>query len=150
MNGRIGLVGCVKKKQSAPAPAGDLYTSTLFLGRRAFVERTCARWFILSAKHGLVDPATVLEPYDETLKGAATARRRAWSGSVADQLRAALGPLRGLTFEVHAGADYLDHGLERALHRDGAHVLRPTQGMGLGKQLAFYANQSSKGERDPH
>ncbi|MEX0754979.1 MAG: DUF6884 domain-containing protein [Actinomycetota bacterium] len=142
MGGRIGLVGCVKKKQSASAPARDLYTSALFRGRRAFVERTCARWFILSAKHGLVDPSTVLEPYDETLKGAPTATRRTWSESVADQMRTVLGPLRGLTFEVHAGADYLDFGLERALLGDGADILRPTRGMSLGKQLAFYANQA--------
>jgi hypothetical protein len=52
---RIGLVGCVKGKRSRPAPARELYTSALFLGRRAFVEATCERWFILSAKHGWDD-----------------------------------------------------------------------------------------------
>jgi hypothetical protein len=64
---RVGLVGCVKSKQSQAAPARELYVSPLFRGRRAWVERTCDRWFILSAKHGLVEPDRVLAPYDEIL-----------------------------------------------------------------------------------
>ena len=56
---RVGLVGCVKKKGSSPAPAGDLYISPLFIGRRRFVEASCDRWFILSALHGLLDPDQV-------------------------------------------------------------------------------------------
>jgi hypothetical protein len=47
---RIGLVGCVKSKRSQAAPARELYSSPLFRGRRDWVERTCDRWFVLSAK----------------------------------------------------------------------------------------------------
>ena len=36
---RIGLVGCVKEKAGTARPARDLYVSTLFVGRRAYVER---------------------------------------------------------------------------------------------------------------
>jgi len=43
--GRIGLVGCVKSKLDHVAPAGELYTSDLFLGRKAYVERSCGRTF---------------------------------------------------------------------------------------------------------
>lgn len=41
--------------------------SALFRGRRAYVERTCDRWFVLSAKYGLVESETVVAPYDQTL-----------------------------------------------------------------------------------
>jgi hypothetical protein len=55
------------------APAGDLYVSSLFMGRRRFVEASCDRWFILSALHGGVDPDEVIEPYDESLVASRTA-----------------------------------------------------------------------------
>ena len=64
---RIGIVACSKTKLATPAPAKDLYTSPLFKAARAYCERTYDRWFILSALHGLVEPETVIEPYDVTL-----------------------------------------------------------------------------------
>jgi hypothetical protein len=135
---RVGLVGCVKLKQSGAAPAKDLYVSPLFRLRRAYVERSCGRWFILSAKHGLVEPGNVLEPYDESLGDAPRASRLQWSERVHVQLASRLGDLRRYTFELHAGASYTDSGLAAALLKDGAKVENPTAGLGLGKQLGFY------------
>ena len=62
---RIGLVGRVKSRGPS-SPARDLEMSPLFRGRRSWVERTCQRWLVPSALHGLVDPE-VVEPYDLTL-----------------------------------------------------------------------------------
>jgi hypothetical protein len=141
--GRIGLVGCVKGKRLQAAPARDLYSSDLFLGRRAFVERTCERWFILSALHGLVAPSRVLEPYDRTLKDASAAERRAWSALVVEDLKRTLGNLDGLTFEVHAGTEYREYGLRQGLEREGARIEVPARGLRMGEQLAFYRGQST-------
>lgn len=135
---RVGLVGCVKRKRRRPAPARELYTSTLFLGRRAFVEAMCDQWFILSARHGLVNPDEVLEPYDETLKDAPEAHRRRWSVGVLDQLERLFPDLRGVVFETRAGSAYLDHGLAAGLEARGGLVERPTAGLSFGRQLAFY------------
>jgi hypothetical protein len=60
----IVLVGCVKQKLDQPAEARTLYTSPLFRKGRAHAESAGCPWFILSAQHGLVDPTTVLAPYD--------------------------------------------------------------------------------------
>jgi hypothetical protein len=79
---RIGFIGCVKQKGMRPMAAADLYESTLFRGRRAYVEASCDSWWILSAEHGLVHPANVLEPYDKTLKDASRDERRAWTREV--------------------------------------------------------------------
>lgn len=135
---RIGLVGCVKSKGTAAASARELYTSSLFLGRRRRVERTCDRWFILSAKRGFVEPNEILEPYDETLKAASLAQKRRWSEDVLSQIEERLGEVREVVFEAHAGTEYLDHGLARSLEERGAIVERPTAGLKLGEQLAFY------------
>ena len=138
---RIGLVGCVKRKRSHAAPARDLYTSDLFLGRRAFVERSCDSWFILSALYGLVDPSRVLEPYDRTLKDSSASERRAWSVAVVEDLKRTIGSLAGVTFEIHAGAEYRDFGLRQLLEREGARVEVPAAGLRMGQQLSFYASQ---------
>ena len=136
---RVGLVGCVKAKRLGICPAQDLYVSTLFAGRRRYVERTCDRWFILSAKHGLLEPTSLVAPYDETLKAKGSAERRRWSNSVLGQLRAAVGHVAGTGFEVHAGAEYRDHGLTAGLLAEGGHVEVPVAGLRIGEQLAFYA-----------
>jgi hypothetical protein len=143
MSDRIGLVGCGKRKLRHAAPAQELYVGPLFRGRRAYVDRTCSRWFILSAKHGLVDPEQVLEPYDMTLDDASAEERRRWSRWVIGELHARLGNLASKTFEAHAGVNYLDFGLVDQLEREGARVYRPAKGLSIFDQQAFYSRQMS-------
>lgn len=143
---RVGLVGCVKSKRPGRCEAKDLYTSALFRGRRAFVERTCDRWFILSAKHGLVEPDESLDTYDECLADIGRASRRAWAAKVLQDLETTLGPLAGIELEVHAGADYRDFGLVEGLQRKGATVDNPTEGLTQGQQLSFYKTTNAGGE----
>jgi hypothetical protein len=138
---RVGLVGCVKTKRATASPAGNLYVSPLFEGRRRAVEESCDRWYVLSAEHRLVDPHRVLDPYDVTLVGAATAFKRRWARDVLAQLEDEVGPLDGHTFEIHAGANYCDFGLVQGIVEAGGRVERPAQGLALGQQLAFYESQ---------
>ena len=145
---RIGLVGCVKQKLGHVAPAADLYVSPLFRGRRACVERTCERWFILSALHGVVRPDAPLEPYDVTLNNASQAERRAWAATVLRQLDAELESFAGLTFEIHADANYADYGLVSGLRARGATVEQPVAGLNMGRQLAFYAGSGPAATAD--
>lgn len=137
---RTGLVGCVKQKRDEPAPARDLYVSPLFRKRRAHAERTCDDWVILSALHGVVSPEQVLEPYDSTLKTMGAAERRSWAAAVASELARRFGNLDQHVFEVHAGSEYIDYGLEERLRHAGAEVERPLRGLSLGQQLAWYTN----------
>ena len=136
---RIGLVGCVKDKASAATLAQDLYTSPLFAGRRRFVEQSCTEWWILSAEHGLVNPGTVLDPYDVALKTMGTRQRREWATRVLAQIAQNVAPCPGDVVEFHAGADYRDYGLADGLRRLGVGVENPTEGMRIGAQLSFYA-----------
>lgn len=139
--GRIGLVGCVKEKGTRPAAAKDVYTSPLFRGRRRYVERTCDRWWVLSAEHGLVSPEAMLAPYDRTLKTASRDERRRWTSSVLEALDREVGTLSGVSVEIHAGSEYRDFGLVDGLRRRGATVEVPTSGMPIGRQLQFYKQQ---------
>lgn len=135
---RVGLVGCVKSKRGFATSAADLYMSPLFRGRRHWVEVSCSSWYILSAKHGLVVPSEVLDPYDETLTAKGSPERSAWADRVLAQLQDALGDICRYDFEIHAGTAYTEHGLRSGLLAEGADVTLPTKGLGLGRQLAFY------------
>ncbi len=135
---RIGLVGCVKTKATVAMPAQDLYLSTLFKGRREFVERSCDEWWILSALHGLVNPLTVISPYDVALKGASSAERRRWAEFVLESISNFIKPVPGETFEFHAGADYRNFGLDQGLRSRGCSVENPTEGLSQGRQVSFY------------
>ncbi len=74
------------RQESGPVPAKDLYTSEWFRRARAYVEASGAPWLILSAKHGLVSPDEMLEPYEETLNTMSIGQRRTWAERVRRQM----------------------------------------------------------------
>lgn len=142
MTTRIGLVGCASTKLSHPGTARTLYTSQLFRKASEYAERTCDRWYILSAKHGLVHPDTVLEPYDMKLGQRARPGNpggppiHQWAQRVRDQLAVELEDVPRVLLVTLAGEQYQT-------------VLRPCQwpfeipmkGLGIGEQLAWLKGQ---------
>lgn len=147
----IVLVGCVKSKQSHAAPAKDLYVSDLFRKARQYAEATGQRWYVLSAKYGLLAPDEVIEPYELHLARASASYRRQWGITVAHQLLAASGALEGRVIEVHAGASYTD-AIRSQLLSAGAQVVEPLAGLTLGQRLAWYSALSggaATGTRPP-
>lgn len=135
------LVGCVKTKARRPLPAGDLYRSPLFERRRAYAEASGASWYLLSSKWGLIEPDTVVAPYDLYLGDQPASYRRVWGAFVVEQL-AALTALRpGTTIEVHvevhAGASYVDP-LRKPLADRGAVLIEPIEASSLGEILHWY------------
>lgn len=100
----VYLVACCGPKLRQAAPAGDLYISPLFTKSRTYAERR-GRWFILSALHGLLDPTTVIEPYNVTLKQKPAQERREWGQRVQKQM-ASVG-IDEVEILALAGADYV-------------------------------------------
>lgn len=124
---RIYLVSCVSRKLPHPVCAKDLYVSPWFRAARRYVEATGDPWYILSAKHGLLHPETVIEPYDESLIGADKLRRLAWAHRV---LRAM--PDTDARVVILAGRSYAQV-LAPTLHAE-----LPLAGLGIGQQLAWF------------
>ncbi len=87
------LIGCVKTKRDRPAAARELFASPLFARRLAYAEAVGRPWFILSAKHALVEPDELLAPYDVYLAEQSTAYRTAWGAWVVERLAALVGSL---------------------------------------------------------
>jgi hypothetical protein len=130
----IGLVACSRTKLSRPAPARELYVSPLFRAARAYAERHYGpgRWLILSALHGLVDPETVLAPYDLNLRQLSDREREAWGNRVAVELTDRFPA--GTVLWFHAGALYRDTIASVVPHQ----VRFPLTGLAIGQQLAWY------------
>ncbi|SNQ46798.1 conserved hypothetical protein [Frankia canadensis] len=137
------LIGCVKSKSARPVRAAELFTGTLFEGRRAFAQVSGVPWYILSAKFGLLAPDDVIGPYDVYLADQPHAYRQAWGEFVCARLAALHRDLTGQTIEVHAGAAYVDP-LRVPLGKLGARLATPTEHLGLGEQLAWYSSQRSR------
>jgi hypothetical protein len=134
----IGLVSCVKSKRDEPAPPADLYTSSYFEKMRRYAEKHHDEWYILSAKHGLLEPGgEPIAPYDETLRNFSKAEQREWAKRVEGQIVDA-GLLKSdTTLVVHAGKDY--YGELVPLIEDGVEGVEiPTEGLAIGNTLAWY------------
>lgn len=63
----VVIVPCGGKKLPTAAPAGELYVGSYHRACRRAAAARGGRLLILSAKHGLLDPATVIDPYDLTM-----------------------------------------------------------------------------------
>jgi cytoplasmic iron level regulating protein YaaA (DUF328/UPF0246 family) len=130
----IALVACVSRKNSTPMPARDLYISDWFRKASAYAARVADRWYILSAKYGLVAPDAVIEPYDETLNRMGVAARRAWARQVTEDLRRVLQP--GDHVVILAGSRYRQD-LIGPIRQMGCTVEVPMEGLEIGKQLRW-------------
>lgn len=83
---RIGLIACCKEKLDYATQAQYLYQSPMFKMSMAWIRKRCDEWAILSAKHGLVMPDQVLEPYDLALKDLPRLELERWADAVHEQL----------------------------------------------------------------
>jgi hypothetical protein len=87
---RVALIACGAEKLGHPSPARDLYIGPLFRACRRWVDLRSSVypvWGILSAKHGVLLPDQVIEPYEATLDGGAAA----WAVSTGAAVRARWG-----------------------------------------------------------
>lgn len=141
------LLGCVKLKLDRRARAKDLYRSPLWRGRHAYAESSGHPWFILSARHGLVEPDDELDPYDMALADLTADQRSQWGDDVVAALETGLGRLAGVTFEMHAGGVYR-RAIEPGLLAAGAWLEVPLRGLSLGSQLAWYRAGGAGTNRD--
>lgn len=117
---RVFLIACSAGKIKADlVPARDLYNSQLFTLARSYAEMSSDPWFILSAKFGLLDPARLVAPYDESLNDKRSTERADWVRTVKSQLKERL--LRSVELVMLAGRAYRDP-LQHLLETQG-HII---------------------------
>lgn len=133
----VYLVACVAAKLDHAAEARDLYISPWFRKARTYVERTGSPWLILSARHGLITPGAVIEPYDATLGRMGAPARRLWGARVLDELARVVDVAAPLI--VLAGRSYRDPLWPSIASRAAA----PMEGLAIGQQLAWLSRPTA-------
>ncbi len=138
----IGLVSCTKSERDQAVKPKELYMESAFFRKaREYVEANHDAWYILSAKHHLLEPdGERVDPYEETLSGASVDKKREWAETLFDQLLAEGVLVDGNRLVFHAGQDYCDE-LRPLLADTGVEVVVPTDGLRLGETLAWYNDQ---------
>jgi len=134
---RIVLISCVSKKRQEISQAQDMYISPLFKGAYRFAKSMAVdRIYILSAKYGLLEESDLIEPYNETLNDKSQPEIKMWSEKVLQELRNNA-DLEKDEFIILAGEKYRKYLIKAMLH-----VTIPLKGLSIGKQLAFYKENS--------
>lgn len=128
------LIGCGAEKQLVAARAAELYTSRYFEAKRLFARSTGMPWAILSAKHGVLSPDSLTQPYEESMENFTRWERREWAAGVALQIfewQRYIGCVA-----IVAGEAYLNP-LTALLASINVRVVNPCQGLGIGQQMAW-------------
>lgn len=129
----IVLLACSKRKLPVSAIASDLYQGNLFrLAKQLYSRCMYLPYYILSAKHGLVTPTQMLDPYDQTLYKMPAEQRQAWYAMVNEQMREARLFDKRYTWYVACAPMYYT-GLDPFLR---GKMYYPLRGLGYGQQCA--------------
>ena len=133
------IVGCGKTKRSSRSQARNLYTGQLFQAARRWAEQHGDRWLIASARHGLVQPDAMLEPYERTLRGLGRDRIRQFGfwcqAGLAEYLKNHGRPGQVI---ILAGQDYVKPLLQFTTLRGVRYDVRvPMEGLGIGHRMQW-------------
>lgn len=143
MNKTIYLVSCASEKQDFTCRADELYTSTLFTKSAAYAKKHADRWFILSAKYGLVFPEQIINPYDVTLRKKGVNEKKLWAGRVFEELQPYLSAKDTVVFL--AGQPYRQYLIDK-IREMGCRVEVPMEGLRIGEQLQWLSKQLGEGK----
>jgi cytoplasmic iron level regulating protein YaaA (DUF328/UPF0246 family) len=130
----VYLISCVRTKRDTPSQAKDLYQSDWFKKARRVAEAFSSKWFILSARFGLVRPDDVISPYDQTLNHMDITARREWAQVVQRQMDIAMPNATKIV--VFMSEPYREF-LMDYLSRRADNVEVPMAGLWIGAQLRW-------------
>ncbi|WP_158666128.1 DUF6884 domain-containing protein [Pseudomonas sp. SWI36] len=82
----IFVIGCGRHKRKSPTPAKDLYTSDRFKRSKSIAKNIGSSFFVLSAKHGLLQPNQLVEPYDVDIGTLDPDTKKQWATEVLQAL----------------------------------------------------------------
>ncbi|MGJ9422646.1 DUF7669 domain-containing protein [Aeromicrobium sp. CF3.5] len=98
----LGSLGILDDRLGVPAPARDAFRDLDFRRSRRAAEVSGARWFVLSADHGLLEPTDWMSPEDTFDVSSQPRHRAAWATWVVARLEALVGTLEDLVIQVEA------------------------------------------------
>lgn len=133
---KVALISCVSMKHDREMAASDLYMSPLFRYSKLLAKEVADKYYILSAKHGLLKPDQPIGPYDLTLKNMSREHRRNWADNVFKDLIQMTNSGDELIFL--AGESYREFIVEKLSER-GNPMAFPLFKYSIGEQLQWYS-----------
>mgnify|MGYP004512993149 CR=1 FL=1 len=117
----ILLVSCGRRKSSVPCQAKEMYNSFRFQQIKTIAENLNLKWYIMSAKYGLLNPESVIEPYDMCLTQCSDEYQQKWAQCIVSKF---VGLDKNTTFAVIANDDY-SRNIVPLLVAEGFSVIAP-------------------------
>ncbi|MBD2613906.1 hypothetical protein H6G94_21960 [Nostoc punctiforme FACHB-252] len=131
---KIYLVAGCGKQLPYSAAAKDLYCSQHFQACRRYVEEKESRWYILSPLHQVLNPETIIKPYDKSPYSLSHQERILWAEQVAENL------IQVASLEIEfvflTGKLYRQE-VTPILQAKGYETKVPMQHLAIGQQLAW-------------
>jgi hypothetical protein len=134
---RVVLIASSGATAAHPQPVARLFESPQFAAARERAVSSGHPWFVLSAKHGLLDPDDVVGPFEMQIGDQASGYRATWGEWVVAQLAARV-QLQDTVVEVHGGIDFAQP-LRAPLTRRGALLDISLPGMWQESELDWTA-----------
>lgn len=128
------LITCSKEKRQKKAPAKELYTSARFKYARKLAEEHADQWFILSAKHGLLQPSDLITPYDMCLHELDKTTKHKWCQMVINQLAP---HLNKDTQVVYLGEEGYVQAISLWLEKKNIHIFIPFRYLAEKKRIPW-------------
>lgn len=131
----ICLVSDSKSQRHMKSLAENLFSSALFQKSKAYATTKCTRWYILSARYGLIEPNQLIEPYGMMFDDLPGEQKFKWG----QQVLASILQQRIVTYDVIvllAGASYQAY-LLPVLQARRYTVETPLKGLSAVDQLAW-------------
>lgn len=129
---KVVLISCVSMKLDAQAKARDLYISPLFKMNLAYAQlQKPDAIYILSAKYGLLDLESIIDPYEQTLNTMKSGQVKDWALDVIDQMEGKVNFKKDEIIFL-AGERY-----RKFLMPLCRNAKVPLEGLGIGKQLGW-------------
>ncbi len=147
MTDRTAILGCGKQKldlsgEKGPVAISRLYTSNYFELKREYAKTCCDRYFVLSAKHGLVLPGYYVEDdYDLTIEDLDEEDLTAWVADVSSDLGFIADHSPEDTLVILAGEDYWSplHGVLEQLPNPVEYTFDGSTG--IGEQMGLLKDE---------
>ena len=138
---KIGLLASAKQKQPCASYAKDMYkASPLFSAAYQYTSQIYDRLYLLSAKHYLLHPDEVIEPYDAALNKMPAKERRDWAREVVIRMKERIPMHTVEAIYIHAGRPYWQY-LIPLLEQEQYQCFKPIKGMNVGEQQRWYRDQ---------
>lgn len=134
----VALIACGAFKAAKACAAKDLYKGCLFKAACKAAQCLGNDWAILSAKHGLLLPSTVIEPYNITLRNMQKQERNEWAAKTKKQIQSQWPNATFICLAPHLYSAALE----------GLPATFPLANMGIGYQLQWLTREAKRHEAD--